>query len=407
MNVEYFIAKRLFTAKEENNTYTKPILRIAILAIALSVAVMLISIMVVTGFKNDISDKIIGFGSHITISNFTNNQSYESEPISVEQDFYTSITTVEGVKHISTFATKAGIIKTADEIQGVVLKGVSSDYDWTFFKDNLVSGSVFEVNDSAKSNQILISENISKTLDLNVGDGLVMYFAQNPTRVRKFHISGIYNTAISDFDKLFVLGDINQIQALNGWENNEVGGFEIQLTNFDDLDKITNEVYNLTPYNLNAQSIKEKTPQIFSWLDLQDVNVRVILILMLIVGVINMITALLILIMERTKTIGILKALGATNWSVRKIFLYSAVNLIVKGLLFGNAIALIFAFLQKQFSLISLDPATYYMDTVPINFDLTYILLLNIGTIVVCYLVLIIPSVIITKITAIKAIRFQ
>ena len=407
MNVEYFIAKRLFTAKEENNTYTKPILRIAILAIALSVAVMLISIMVVTGFKNDISDKIIGFGSHITISNFTNNQSYESEPISVEQDFYPSITAVEGVKHISTFATKAGIIKTADEIQGVVLKGVSSDYDWTFFKDNLVSGSVFEVNDSLKSNQILISENISKTLNLNVGDGLVMYFAQNPPRVRKFHISGIYNTALSDFDKLFVLGDINHIQALNGWENNEVGGFEIQLTNFDDLDKITNEIYNLTPYNLNAQSIKEKTPQIFNWLDLQDVNVQVILILMLIVGVINMITALLILILERTKTIGILKALGATNWSVRKIFLYSAVNLIVKGLLVGNAIALSFAFLQKKFSLISLDPATYYMDTVPINFDLTYILLLNIGTVVVCYLVLIVPSVIITKITAIKAIRFE
>ena len=407
MNVEYFIAKRLFTAKEENNTYTKPILRIAILAIALSVAVMLISIMVVTGFKNDISDKIIGFGSHITISNFTNNQSYESEPISVEQDFYTSITAVEGVKHISTFATKAGIIKTDDEIQGVVLKGVSSDYDWTFFKDNLVSGSVFEVNDSVKSNQILISENISKTLDLNVGDGLVMYFAQNPPRVRKFHISGIYNTAMSDFDKLFVLGDINHIQALNGWENNEVGGFEIQLTNFDDLDEITDEVYNLTPYNLNAQSIKEKTPQIFNWLDLQDVNVFVILILMLIVGVINMITALLILILERTKTIGILKALGATNWSVRKIFLYSAVNLIVKGLLVGNAIALSFAFLQKQFSLISLDPATYYMDTVPINFDLTYILLLNIGTVVVCYLVLIVPSVIITKITAIKAISFE
>ena len=407
MNVEYFIAKRLFTAKEENNTYTKPILRIAILAIALSVAVMLISIMVVTGFKNDISDKIIGFGSHITISNFTNNQSYESEPISIEQDFYASINDIEGVKHISTFATKTGIIKTADEIQGVVFKGVSSDYDWSFFKDNLVSGSVFEVNDSVKSNQILISENISKTLNLNVGDGLVMYFAQNPPRVIKFHISGIYSTAMSDFDNLFVLGSIEHIQALNGWENNKVGGFDIQLTDFDDLDKITDEVYNLIPYNLNAQSIKEKTPQIFNWLDLQDVNVRVILILMLIVGVINMITALLILILERTKTIGILKALGSTNWSVRKIFLYSAVNLIVKGLLVGNAIALSFAFLQKQFSLIRLDSATYYMDTVPVNFDLTYIMLLNIGTVVVCYLVLIVPSVIITKITPIKAIRFE
>lgn len=407
MNIEYFIATRLFNAKEENNTYTKPILRIAILAIALSVAVMLISIMVVTGFKNEISDKIIGFGSHITISNFTNNQSYESEPISLEQDFYPLITAIEGVKNINTFATKAGIIKTTNEIQGVVLKGVSSDYDWAFFQQNLVSGSLFEVNDSIKSNLILISENISKTLDLNVGDGLVMYFAQNPPRVNKFHISGIYNTAMSDFDKLFVLADIKHIQALNGWKNNQVGGFEIQLNNFNDLEKITAAVYNLTPYNLNAQSIKEKTPQIFNWLDLQDVNVRVILILMLIVGVINMITALLILILERTKTIGILKALGATNWSIRKIFLYSAVNLIIKGLFLGNAIALSFAFLQKQFSLITLDPTTYYMHTVPINFDLSYILLLNIGTVVVCYLVLIVPSVIISKITAIKAIRFE
>lgn len=406
MNVEYFIAKRLFTAKEENKSYTKPILRIAILAIALSVAVMLLSVMVVTGFKNDISDKIIGFGSHITISSFSDNQSYETEPIQISDSLYTSILENPEVKHISTFATKAGIIKTNDEILGVVLKGVSSDYDWTFFNNNLVAGECFNVSDSIKTNQVLISENSANTLDLGVGDDLIMYFVQNPPRVRKFEISGIYNTALTDFDKLFVMGDIKHIQSLNSWKNKQVGGVEIVVNNFNDLELVTEAVYEKIPYNLNAQSIKEKTPQIFDWLDLQNINVRVILILMLIVGGINMITALLILILERTKMIGILKALGANNWSVRRVFLYSAGHLILKGLFWGNCIAIGFAFLQKKFSIISLDSNIYYMNTVPINFDFTAILLLNVGTIIVCYLILIIPSIIITKITPVKAIRF-
>ena len=332
MNVEYFIAKKLFTAKKKNNSYTKPILRIAILAIALSVAVMLISVMVVTGFKNDISSKIVGFGSHITISNFTNNQSYESEPISINQDFYPSMNDDEGIKNINVFATKAAIIKTTDEIHGVVLKGVSSDYNWTFFNDNLVAGEVLNLGGSIKSNDILISEAVSKFLKLDVSDDLAMYFVQDPPRVRKFNVKGIYNTAMVDFDKLYVLGDIKHIQTLNSWENTQVGGFEIAINNFNDLDAITQSVYDQISYDLNAQSIKEKTPQIFDWLDLQDINVRVILILMLIVGVINMITALLILILERTRLIGILKALGATNWSVRKIFLYSAFALFFQAL---------------------------------------------------------------------------
>ena len=406
MNVEYFIAKRLFAAKEENNSNTKPILRIAILAIALSVAVMLLSVMVVTGFKDDISDKIIGFGSHITISSFSDNQSYETEPIQFSDSLYKSIFENPDVKHISTFATKAGVIKTNDEILGVVLKGVSPDYDWTFFNNNLVAGKCFNLSDSVKTNQVLISENSAKSLHLEVGDDLIMYFVQDPPRVRKFEISGIYNTALADFDKLFVLGDIKHIQSLNSWENKQVGGVEIVLNNFNNLELVTESIYEKIPYNLNAQSIKEKTPQIFDWLDLQDINVRVILILMLIVGGINMITALLILILERTKMIGILKAFGTSNWSVRRVFLYSAVHLILKGLFLGNCIALGCAFLQKQFSIITLDPSIYYMDKVPINFDFISILLLNIVTIIICYLILIIPSIIITKITPVKAIRF-
>ena len=406
MNVEYFIAKRLFTAKEENNSYTKPILRIAILAIALSVAVMLLSIMVVTGFKNDISDKIIGFGSHITISSFSDNQSYETEPIQISDSLYATLLANDQVKQMSAFATKAGIVKTKDEILGVVLKGVSDEYDWSFFKDNLISGTCLSLTDSVKSNQVLISETSANVLQLGVGDNLIMYFVQDPPRVRKFEIAGIYNTALADFDKLFVMGDIKHIQQLNAWENNQIGGLEIAVNDFSNLKEITEEIYEQIPYDLNAESVKEKTPQIFDWLDLQDINVRVILILMLIVGGVNMITALLILILERTKMIGILKALGANNWSVRRVFLYSAIHLILKGLFWGNCIALGFAFLQQQFSIISLDPSIYYMNTVPINFDFTAILLLNLGTIVVCYLILIIPSVIITKITPVKAIRF-
>jgi len=428
MNIEYFIAKKLFTAKEENNSYTKPILRIAIFAIALSVSVMLISIIVVTGFKNVISDKIIGFGSHITISKFTNNQSYESEPVSIYQDFYPSINDNKDIKNINVFATKAGIIKTTEEVHGVVLKGVSSDYNWDFFESNLVAGEVLSLEDSIRSNDILISEEVANLLRLNVSDHVIVYFVQHPKAPRKLKIKGIYNTAMPDFDQLYVLGDIKHIQHLNGWGNDSVGGFEISINNFNDLDKITHNLYNQItlafnqedffmsddtivhpiPYmELHTQSIKEKIPQVFEWLDLQDINVRVILTLMLIVGVINMITALLILILERTRLIGILKALGATDWSIRKVFLYGAVHLIVKGLLLGNIIAFSFAILQRTFSFISLDPATYYMSTVPIYFNFTHILMLNIGTVVVCYLILIIPSIIITKITPIKAIRFE
>ena len=407
MNTEYFIAKKLFSTKEKNISYTKPIFRIAILAISLSVAIMLISVMILSGFKNDISSKIIGFGSHITISNFTNNNSYETEPTSINKELYDSINNDEDIKNINVFATKAAIIKTVDEIHGVVLKGVSTDYDWDFFRSNLVAGDILSLVDSIKSNDILISKEVANTLRLDVADDLVMYFIQNPSRVRKFNIKGIYTTDMVDFDKLYVIGDIKHIQALNSWGDTLVGGFEIAINNFDDLDLITERLYQKTPSFLDVQSIKEKVPQIFDWLDLQDVNVRLILILILIVSSVNMITCLLILILDRTHLIGVLKALGATNWSIRKVFLYITTNLLLKGLVLGNVIALSFALLQKEFSLISLEPATYYMQTVPISFNFLDILLLNIGTVLISYVILIFPSVIITKITPIKAIRFE
>ena len=239
MNVEYFIAKRLFTAKKKNNRYTKPILRIAILAIALSVAVMLLSITVLTGFKNEISNKIIGFASHITITKFTNNQSYESEPITLNQEFYADITDQQGIKYIQIFATKAGIIKTEDEILGMVLKGVSSDFEPSFFRQNLVEGKVPIYNDTVTSNKVMISKSVADILQLKLGEQLIMYFVEQPPRVRKFVIAGIYKTGFSDFDDLIVMADIRHIQKLNGWESNQVGGFEILIDNFDKLDEIT------------------------------------------------------------------------------------------------------------------------------------------------------------------------
>ena len=407
MNVEYFISKRLFNAKEKNNSYTEPIFRIAILSIALSVSVMLIAVMVVTGFKNEIASKVVGFGSHVIINKFSNNESYESDPIDFNQEFYSSINNDESIKNINVFATKAAVVKNNDEIYGVVLKGVSYDYDWNFFNEHLVDGEVLDLDENKISNDVLISDKVANILKLNVFDDVVMYFIGDPTRVRRFNIRGIYSTAMEDFDKLYVLGDIQHIQNLNNWKDKEVGGFEITINNFDHLDIVTERIYNQVSYDLNVQSIKEITPNIFDWLDLQDINVRVILILMLIVGAINMITTLLILILEKTHLIGILKALGTTNWSVRKVFLYSALHLILKGIILGNIIAFFFAFLQKYFSIISLDATTYYMNKVPINFDLNYILLLNSGTLIVCYLILIIPSVIITKISPMKAIRFE
>ena len=252
MNVEYFISKRLFTAKEGNNRYTKPILNIAILAIALSLSMMLISIMIVSGFKQEISDKVIGFTSHITIVNYTDNQSYESEPVNINQDFYPSIINKEGVRHIQVFATKAGIVKTEEEILGTVLKGVGSDFNSLFFHQNLIEGEVPIYNDTATSNYVMISKKVSDLLSLKIEDKLIMYFVDDPPRVRKFIIHGIYETGFNDFDELVVLGDIKHIQKLNQWDSNQVGGFEIMLDDFDNIDEITDQIYEEIDYNIGG-----------------------------------------------------------------------------------------------------------------------------------------------------------
>ena len=409
MNSSIFIAKRLFTAKENNNNYTRPIIRIAILAIAISVAVMILSVFILSGFKDNISNKVIGFGSHIKITKFNNNQSFENDPIDFNLEIYDKIKNLDFVSHINIYATKAGIIKNDVDIHGVVLKGVSGDYNWEFFKNNLISGDIPNIKDSTKiaSNDILISESISKKLNIKLGEELVIYFIQNPARVRKFKVSGIYKTALSEFDDITAIADLNHLIKLNNWNTNQIGGYEIKTKDFDNVSSYTTKIDELIDFDLKAQNSKDLNPQIFDWLRLQDFNVVIILILMLLVGCVNMVTSLLIIILEKSKFIGVLKAIGLSNWNIRKIFIYNSLYILLNGLFWANLVVILFTFFQKRFHLISLDEAIYFMSSVPVKFDVFSMFIINIGTIIICYLVLIIPTILIAKISPAKSIRFE
>jgi len=405
MNIALFIARRLIGKNEYQ--FSKPIIRIAITAIALSLSVMLLSLAIIKGFQNEIRDKVIGLSSHIQVTDFSDGNSYESTLLSDSDSLKQLLQNVQGIKHIQSYATKAGIIKTKDEIQGVVLKGVSNDFEPNFLKSKLIEGEIPLFGGEIKSNNIVLSSTIAKQLNLKLMDDLHMYFIQQPVRVRKFTIVGIYETGVAEYDNMLVFGDIGHIQKLNKWTNKDVGALEIQIDNFDDLELITQRVYSEIGYSLNAKNVIDLNPQLFDWLDLQNLNVKVILILMLIVGAINMITALFILILEQTQLIGTLKSLGSSNWNIRKIFLYHSAYLISKGLLFGNLIGISLAVIQKKFQLVTLNPDTYYMSFIPIDLNWVNFLVLNIGTLLVCLGILIIPSYLISKINPVRAIRFE
>jgi len=414
MNLPYFIAHRLIKGRRQETSFSRPINVIAVTGIALGLAVMIIAVSVLTGFKQQIRNKIVGFGSNIQILNFDSNLSLETVPISDTQPFIPGIREMDGIRHVQVFATKAGIIKMSEAIQGVVLKGIGSDFNWKFFESNIVDGSVFTVTDTGRTNKVIISKKISDMLRLKTGDSFAMYFVQDPPRSRKFTISGIYETSLEEFDKLYVFCDIGHIKRLNGWTDDQVSGFEIFIDDFDRLDEMTMAVRDEVGYRLledetkfKVTNIRLRYPQIFDWLNFQDMNVFIIITLMLLVAGFNMISGLLILILERTNMIGILKALGSNNTTIRKMFLYQASYLIVKGLFWGNIIGTGLALLQLKTGLISLDPASYYIKTVPVNLELTHIILLNLGTMAVIILMLLVPSQLISRITPVKAIRYD
>lgn len=411
MKFELLIAKRLLGAKNtepnvKNLVLTKPIINIATVAIALSTCVMIIAMAILLGFQKQIKDKVAGFSGHVIITKFVDNESAENTPIEIESVNLNEIKKNKEIKSIHQFATKAGIIKHKIDIEGVVLKGVGADYDWSFFKSKLISGKVPAFTDTGKSDEILISEPIANKLNYKVGDALHIYFIQQPPRMRKLKVCGIYKSGLEDYDKIFVFADIKHIKKLNDWKPNQTGGFEVILNSFSSMDFVTAQIQSLLPFDLYAQNIREKEPQIFDWLALQDINVEVILILMVMVAGINMITALLVLILEKTPMIGLLKALGSTDKSIRNIFSYQAYKLIGKGLLIGNIIALLFCVLQDKYHLIKLDQESYYVSYVPVELNWFYFTLVNVGAILVCSLMLLVPAAVIAKISPIKAIKF-
>jgi lipoprotein-releasing system permease protein len=414
MNLPYFIAQKLIKGRLSETSFSRPINVIAVAGIALGLAVMILAIAILTGFKKQIREKVVGFGAHIQIVNFDSNLSFETVPISDTQDFVPKIRQMPGVKHIQVFATKAGIIKTDNEIQGVVLKGIGSDYDWSYFSQHIVDGTTFSVSDTGRSDKVVISKQIADMLKLKTGDSFAMLFVQDPPRMRKFVISGIYETSLEEFDKMYVFCDIGQIKRLNGWSDDQVSGFEVFINDFDRMDEMQAAIRDIIGYRLAEDEtkfmvtdIKSKYPQIFDWLNFQDVNVIIIILLMLIVAGFNMISGLLILILEKTNMIGILKALGSKDSTIRRVFLYQAAYLIGKGLLWGNLIGLGIAVLQLKTGIFTLDPSSYYIKTIPINLELTHIILLNIGTMAMILIMLLVPSKLISRIAPVKAIKYD
>lgn len=411
MNYELFIVKRLLQAKKYKSSVSAPIIKIGMIAIALGVIVMLIAIATGLGLQKKIREKISGFNGHIQIVSYDFNASMVSvKPVSMQQDFYPEFKNIKGIKNIQVFAQKAGILKTKTDFEGVILKGVGPDYDWSFFKEYIINGKLPKYSDTL-SNNIMISKYLADALHLKIGDDARIWFVREnlnkAPKVRKFTIKAIYDSGFQEFDETYLFCDIKHIQKLNKWTDEEVGGFEVLLDDFDELNDKNVEIYTEIPPTLQAVSIIQKYPAIFEWISLFDSNIMVIIGIMILVAGFNMITALLVLILEQTRMIGILKAMGSRNWDIRKIFLYQATYLIFKGLLWGNLIGLALLFIQKYAHVIKLNPETYYVTEAPVFINITHILLLNIGVIVLSYLMLLIPSYYITRISPVKSIKFE
>lgn len=411
LNFEHFIAKRLLTTKDHKSSISAPIIKIAITAIALGMIMMIVSIATGIGLQQKIRQKVAAFSGHIIISNFNGNESdVSTEPISIHQNFYPKFKTIEGISHVQAVATKVGIIKTATDFEGIIYKGVGKDYDWNNIKEYLVAGTIPNLNGQL-NNEIVISEYLANHLNLKLGTTFNTFFMkQNGNglpNIRRFKIVGIYNSGLQEFDSSYILGDLRHLQRMNRWSQDQVGCFEVFIADFTQIKQKGDEVYQETSSVLKSQTIEEKFSYIFDWLKLFDFNIVVILIIMIVVSTINMVVALLVLILERTQMIGILKSMGANNWSIRKLFLYNAFYLILRGLFWGNFIGIGFLVIQKYFGIIKLPPENYYVTVAPVDINLFYIALLNIGTVLVCLLVLLIPSYLITKIVPAKTIRFD
>ncbi len=431
MKFEFFLARRI--AFGGHHSFSRIIIRIAAVAVAMSVAVMIISTSLITGFKKEISSKIFGFWGHIHISQTGfGNSLLDTPPLVASPALFNSIDTIGrieyieeiptsngyidregitrgGVDHVQVYALKAGIIQAKEDIEGIILKGIGKEFDWKFLSSYLRDGDIIEFPDTLASEDILISQQTADRLKLELGQSLIVHFIQQGEQLRRqFKVKGIYKTGLEEYDRQFALVDIRQIQQLLGWNDSQVSGLEIFVDDYKDASALANYIYfNVLPSDLYAEATRFKLPEIFEWLDLQDINEVVILVLMVIVAIINMITALMILILERTNMIGTLKALGSANWSVQKMFLFHAGYIIVLGLFWGNLMGLGICWLQDTFEFISLSEENYYLATAPIAFNFWGIFLINLGTLIVTLIFLLIPTFLVLSISPVKAIRFK
>lgn len=390
-------------------------MRIATAGVAIGLAVMLVSVSVVFGFKHTIRDKVVGFGSHITVANFMSLHGRDTRPICIDDSMMAVLRSIDGVKHVQRYAVKQGILKTDSDFLGVAFKGIAEEYDTTFIHDNLVNGSIPMFSDSIGHNKILVSKIMADRLRLKTGDKVFAYFIDNNgVRARRFTVSGVYQTNLSKFDEAICFTDLYTTVRLNGWETGQTGGAELTVNNFDDINAVeenlvkkVNRTIDRYGETYSSETVQDSNPQIFTWLDLLDLNVWIILALMLCVAGFTMISGLLIIILERTAMIGVLKALGTRNGTVRKTFLWFAVFIIGKGMLIGNIVGLGLIALQKLTGVVKLDAATYYVDTVPVELNVPAILLLNAATLIVSVFVLIAPSFLASKVRPAKSMRYE
>ena len=403
---------------KDGGGFSGPLSVIAVVSIALGVLVMVMAVCILRGFQGEIASKVVGFGSHLTVSNFASSPAYQEEPIVLDSTLVERIQRVSGVRHIQYFATKGGMVKTAEQIYGIMFRGLSADYDTTFFASNLVEGRLPMFSrasgfsgtsgETGTSTDVLVSSTIASRLRLKVGDKMRTYFWGGDTpRSRAFTVCGIYNTDLTEFDELYVVGDLRQVQRLNEWEANQVGGYEVLVDNFDRLDDIARNVERELPYDYSVQTIREANPALFAWLDLLNSNITLILVIMSLVCAVAIVSALLIMIFEKGRTIGLLKALGATNASVRRIFLIKASRLIAEGILIGDAVALALCVAQQQWQVVKLDAESYSMTHVPVDIDPMIFLLVSLGTLVACLLALLLPAAYISHITPAQAVRIE
>lgn len=414
MSFSYFLAKRFGANRSKNKTRKRSSINIATFGITVGLAVMIVAISVVIGFKREVRAQIVGFGSHIQISSYSGSSSFDRQPITIDSLTNSSIKGIPAVSKIEPIVTKPGIIKTDNNFKGVVFKGVNENYDWSFYKKNLVEGSVLDFTRAENQNNILISDKLAKQLNIRLGDDIFAYFFQQQVRARKFRIVGVYATTFSEFDNLFVICNLSVIQSLNQWDSTRISSVEIMLSDFDLLEQTTGEIESIVGNKFddnrliyNTQSIKELYPQIFNWLEMLNLNAYIILILMMAVAGFNMISGLLIIILEKTQTIGILKALGMKNRDIRKVFVLNALFFVVRGMFWGNIIGLLAVLLQKYFRIIPLNPEYYYTDFVPVAINLWWIALLNVAVFVLSIAIMVLPSQIITQISPAKSIKFE